>query len=118
MCVSDLSHLSGDGLGEAVDSGLVRAAGVSNYGSDAMRACAKTLASRGVPLSSNQIQLSLLYPYALSNGLVDTCNELGVQVMLAPPGPRLTQSAPHAHLAATAHLATVCTCVRHHSSHC
>eukprot|EP00965_Chrysotila_dentata_P205591 6183047-Pleurochrysis_carterae.AAC.4 len=43
-----------EGLGEAVNSGLVRSAGVSNYGIDAMRACRSTLSARGVPLVSNQ----------------------------------------------------------------
>jgi len=74
-----------DGLGECVDRGLVRAAGVSNYGVDSMRACRAALASRGVPLSTNQIQLSLLYPYALSNGLMDACAELGVGVLAYSP---------------------------------
>lgn len=59
--------------------------GVSNYGVDAMRACRSKLASRGVPLSSNQIQLSLLYPYALDNGLMDACAEDGVGVLAYSP---------------------------------
>lgn len=74
-----------DGLGRCVDEGLVKAAGVSNYGVDAMRACHAALKSRGVPLSSNQIQLSLIYPYALSNGLTDACAELGVGVLAYSP---------------------------------
>ena len=74
-----------EGLGQCVDRGLVRAAGVSNYGVDAMRACSSKLSSYGVPLSSNQIQLSLLYPYALQNGLVSACSELGVQVLAYSP---------------------------------
>jgi len=55
------------------------------YGVDAMRACHAKLKSRGIPLSSNQIQLSLIYPYALSNGLVDACKELGVGVLAYSP---------------------------------
>jgi len=74
-----------EGLGEAVNSGLVRSAGVSNYGIDAMRACRSTLSARGVPLVSNQIQLSLIYPFALQNGLVDTCRELDVAVLAYSP---------------------------------
>ena len=74
-----------DGLAMAVDSGLVRSAGVSNYGQDALRACHEKLASRGVSLVSNQVQLSLLYPYALTNGLSSTCDELGVQVLAYSP---------------------------------
>lgn len=74
-----------DGLGQAVDEGLVRAAGVSNYGVDALRACHEKLRSRGVKLQTNQIQLSLLYPYALSNGLKAACDELGVNVLSYSP---------------------------------
>ena len=74
-----------EGLGQCVDQGLVKAAGVSNYGVDAMKACSATLSKYGVPLTSNQIQLSLIYPYALSNGLMDTCKDLGVQVLAYSP---------------------------------
>ena len=74
-----------EGLGQCVDSGLVKAAGVSNYGVDAMRACNAKLATYGVPLTSNQIQLSLLYPYPLQNGLIKACDELGVQVLAYSP---------------------------------
>jgi pyridoxine 4-dehydrogenase len=74
-----------DGLGECVDRGLVRAVGVSNYGSEALRACSATLKARGVPLVSNQIQLSLLYPFAESNGLLATCKELDVKVLAYSP---------------------------------
>ena len=74
-----------DGLGSAVDSGLVRAAGVSNYGVDATRACHAKLASRGVKLVSNQVQLSLVYPYALQNGLKAACDELGVGTLAYSP---------------------------------
>ena len=69
----------------AVDSGLVKAAGVSNYGKDAVRACKARLGSRGVPLVSNQIQLSLLYDYPLKNGLIDECKAQGVQVLAYSP---------------------------------
>lgn len=74
-----------DGLAMCVDSGLVRSAGVSNYGREAVRACHATLASRGVPLVSNQVQLSLLYPYALKNGLKETCDSLGVSTIAYSP---------------------------------
>eukprot|EP00306_Pavlova_sp_CCMP459_P011664 CAMPEP_0185188828 /NCGR_PEP_ID=MMETSP1140-20130426/5646_1 /TAXON_ID=298111 /ORGANISM="Pavlova sp., Strain CCMP459" /LENGTH=399 /DNA_ID=CAMNT_0027755343 /DNA_START=11 /DNA_END=1210 /DNA_ORIENTATION=- len=74
-----------DGLAQAVDEGLVGAAGVSNYGKDALRACHAKLASRGIPLVSNQIQLSLLYPFCLSNGLKAACDDLGVRVLAYSP---------------------------------
>jgi pyridoxine 4-dehydrogenase len=74
-----------DGLAKCVESGLIRSAGVSNYGSEAVRACHGVLAARGVPLVSNQIQLSLLYPYPLQNGLKDTCDSLGVRTIAYSP---------------------------------
>lgn len=74
-----------DGLAMAVDSGLVRAAGVSNYGKDALRACHATLAQRGIKLVSNQIQLSLIYPFPLQNGLCAACDELDVRVLAYSP---------------------------------
>ncbi|CAB9514615.1 Uncharacterized oxidoreductase At1g06690, chloroplastic [Seminavis robusta] len=74
-----------DGLAEAYERGLVKAVGVSNYGVDATRACHAALAKRGIPLASNQIQLSLLYTHPLQNGLMETCRELGVQVLSYSP---------------------------------
>lgn len=74
-----------DGLAAVYEKGLVKAVGVSNYGVDAMRACHDALAKRGIPLASNQIQLSLLYQWPLKNGLVDACHELGVEVLAYSP---------------------------------
>jgi pyridoxine 4-dehydrogenase len=74
-----------DGLAMAYEKGLVKAVGVSNYGSEALRACHRVLAERGIPLTSNQIQLSLLYRWPLENGLMDTCRELDVDVLAYSP---------------------------------
>ena len=74
-----------DGLGDAFEAGLVKSVGVSNYGSAALRACHSKLAERGIPLSSNQIQLSLLYRCPLENGLKATCDELGVSTIAYSP---------------------------------
>jgi pyridoxine 4-dehydrogenase len=74
-----------DGLATAYDKGLVKAVGVSNYGVDAVRACHAALAKRGIPLASNQIQMSLLYRYPLENGLSQTCEDLNVKVLSYSP---------------------------------
>jgi pyridoxine 4-dehydrogenase len=74
-----------DGLATAYDKGLVKAVGVSNYGVDAVRACHAALAKRGIPLASNQIQMSLLYRYPLDNGLCQVCEDLGVKVLSYSP---------------------------------
>ena len=75
-----------DGLADCVDRGLVKKVGVSNYGVDAMRAASTRLQERGTRLASNQIQLSLLYPFALENGLVDACRELDAEVLTPTAG--------------------------------
>ena len=74
-----------DGLADAYEQGLVKNVGVSNYGVDALRACHKALAKRGVPLTSNQIQYSLLYRFPEQNGLLKACNDLDVKVLSYSP---------------------------------
>jgi len=74
-----------DGLADCYDRGLVKAVGVSNYGKDAMRACHSSLAKRGIPLATNQIQLSLLYNHPLENGLLQACDDLDVKVLAYSP---------------------------------
>lgn len=74
-----------DGLAMAYEQGLVKNVGVSNYGSDAVRACHKALAERGIPLATNQIQYSLLYRWPELNGLLETCKELDVKVLAYSP---------------------------------
>jgi len=74
-----------DGLAQCYELGLVKSVGVSNYGVDALRATHSKLAERGIPLATNQIQLSLLYRFPIENGLLETCNELGVKVLSYSP---------------------------------
>jgi len=75
-----------DGMAEAYERGLIRAVGVSNYGVDAVRACHAALARRGVPLSTNQVQYSLLYQHPeKSNGLLRCCEDLGMDVLAYSP---------------------------------
>lgn len=74
-----------DGLAMAYEKGFVKAVGVSNYGVDATRACHAALAKRGIPLATNQIQYSLLYRYPEENGLLQACQDLGVQVLSYSP---------------------------------
>eukprot|EP00316_Scyphosphaera_apsteinii_P015957 CAMPEP_0119306522 /NCGR_PEP_ID=MMETSP1333-20130426/7258_1 /TAXON_ID=418940 /ORGANISM="Scyphosphaera apsteinii, Strain RCC1455" /LENGTH=379 /DNA_ID=CAMNT_0007309839 /DNA_START=22 /DNA_END=1161 /DNA_ORIENTATION=- len=74
-----------DGLADCYDKGLVQNVGVSNYGADAVNAVSEVLSARGIPLFSNQIQYSLLYPYANQNGLKQRCDELGVKILAYSP---------------------------------
>ena len=84
-CILALTQAYWDGLGDCYDKGLVKAVGVSNYGAEAVEAVSKALGARGIPLYSNQIQYSLLYPFANSNGLKAKCDELGVKVLAYSP---------------------------------
>jgi pyridoxine 4-dehydrogenase len=74
-----------DGLAMAYEKGLVKAVGVSNYGVDAVRACHAALEKRGIPLATNQIQMSLLYRWPLENGLMQACDDLGIKVLSYSP---------------------------------
>lgn len=74
-----------DGLAEAFDKGLVKAVGVSNYGVDATIACHDALAKRGIQLATNQIQMSLLYRWPTENGLLNACQDRGIQVLSYSP---------------------------------
>lgn len=74
-----------DGLGDCFEQGLVKGVGVSNYGSEALRGVHAALKSRGIPLSSNQVQYSLVYRYPELNGMKATCDELGVRLLAYSP---------------------------------
>ena len=74
-----------DALASAHADGLVKAVGVSNYSEREMRAMHKALAESGVPLASNQIEMSLLRRHPESCGLVAACRELGVVPLAYSP---------------------------------
>ncbi|GAQ77682.1 NAD(P)-linked oxidoreductase superfamily protein [Klebsormidium nitens] len=74
-----------DGLAEAVNQGLVKAVGVSNYKEDRLRAAHARLAERGIPLASNQVHYNLLYRLPEKNGVKRTCDELGVTLIAYSP---------------------------------
>ena len=74
-----------DALADAVEAGLVRAVGVSNYSADQMRRAYDVLAKRGVPLASNQVEYSLLHRTPERNGVLDACRELGVTLIAYSP---------------------------------
>ena len=72
-------------MADAVDAGKIRAVGVSNYSAELMRIAHAALAQRGVPLASNQVQYSLLHRQPETNGVLDTCRELGVTLIAYQP---------------------------------
>ncbi|GAB2242854.1 hypothetical protein Droror1_Dr00019629 [Drosera rotundifolia] len=74
-----------NGLGDAVEQGLVKAVGVSNYGEKRLRAAYKKLKERGIPLASNQVNYSLIYRRPEENGVKAACDELGVTLIAYSP---------------------------------
>lgn len=74
-----------DALADAVQDGLVRAVGVSNYDEGQMRRAYAVLAKRGIPLASNQVSYSLLDRKVERNGLVKTCQELNIALIAYSP---------------------------------
>ncbi len=74
-----------DGMADAVEMGLTRAVGVSNFDRNQMMAAYSALARRGLALGSNQLEYHLLDRRIEKNGLLDRCKELGVRVIAYSP---------------------------------
>ncbi len=74
-----------EGLADAVQAGLTRAAGVSNFSAAQTRRAANVLRARGLPLASNQIEYSLLQRGPERSGVIQACRELGVSVIAYSP---------------------------------
>ncbi|KAK9691350.1 hypothetical protein RND81_09G191300 [Saponaria officinalis] len=74
-----------DGLGDAVEMGLVKAVGVSNYSEKRLRDAYQRLSKRGIPLASNQVNYSLIYRLPEENDVKAACDELGVTLIAYSP---------------------------------
>ncbi len=74
-----------DALADAVEAGLTRAVGVSNYNVEQTRRAYEVLAKRGVPLASNQVEYSLLERRPETSGLVKLFRELDVTIIAYSP---------------------------------
>lgn len=74
-----------DGLGDAVEQGLVKAIGVSNYNEKRLRNAFEKLKKRGIPLASNQVNYSLIYRAPEQNGVKAACDELGITLIAYSP---------------------------------
>jgi aryl-alcohol dehydrogenase-like predicted oxidoreductase len=74
-----------DAFADAVQDGLVRAVGVSNYNEEQMRTANAVLAKRGVPLASNQVPYNLLDRKVERNGLLKACEELNIGLIAYSP---------------------------------
>jgi aryl-alcohol dehydrogenase-like predicted oxidoreductase len=74
-----------DALAHAVESGLVRAVGVSNYDAAQMRRTYSVLRARGIPLCCNEVEYNLLNRQAERNGVLSLCRELDVSLIAYRP---------------------------------
>jgi aryl-alcohol dehydrogenase-like predicted oxidoreductase len=74
-----------EALGDAVEAGLTRAVGVSNFSAAQMRRAHARLARRGTALASNQVEYSLLCRAPERNGVLAACRELGVTLIAYSP---------------------------------
>jgi len=74
-----------DQLADAVETGKVKAVGVSNYSAEQMREAHAALAKRGIPLASNQVEYSLVHRQPETNGVLDACRELGITLIAYSP---------------------------------
>jgi aryl-alcohol dehydrogenase-like predicted oxidoreductase len=74
-----------DALADAVDAGLVKAVGVSNFNAAQMLKAHAALSKRGVLLASNQVEYHLLNRQVERNGLLKLCHELGVTMIAYSP---------------------------------
>ncbi|HLO86381.1 MAG TPA: aldo/keto reductase [Nostocaceae cyanobacterium] len=75
-----------DGLADLYQQGLVKGVGLSNYGPKRLRWVHKKFSERGVPISTLQVQYSLLSTYPVTElGLKDVCDELGIKLIAYSP---------------------------------
>jgi aryl-alcohol dehydrogenase-like predicted oxidoreductase len=74
-----------DQMADAVESGKIKAVGVSNYSAVQMREAHGSLAKRGIPLASNQVQYSLIHRRPEIDGTLAACRELGITLIAYSP---------------------------------
>lgn len=72
-------------MADAVDAGLIRAVGVSNYNAKQTRRAYDALAKRGIPLATNQVPYSLLNRKIEFDGTMQMCRELNVTIIAYSP---------------------------------
>lgn len=72
-------------MADLVESGTIRAVGVSNFSQDRMVKAHDALSDRGIPLAANQIHFSLLKRGIETNGVLETAQELDVTIMAYTP---------------------------------
>ncbi|MDZ7956044.1 aldo/keto reductase [Nostoc sp. DedQUE09] len=75
-----------DGLADLYEQGLVKGVGLSNYGPKRLKRVHKKFAERGVPITTLQVQYSLLSTYPVTQlKLKDFCDELDIKLIAYSP---------------------------------
>jgi aryl-alcohol dehydrogenase-like predicted oxidoreductase len=74
-----------DEMANLVDSGIIRAVGVSNFSANRMRKAHEALGERGIPLAANQVHFSLVKRSIESNGVLEAAKELGITIIAYTP---------------------------------
>ncbi len=74
-----------NGLADAVEAGLTRSVGVSNFSAAQMRDAHAALSRRGMSLASNQVEYSLVHRRPETNGVLDACRDLEVTLIAYSP---------------------------------
>ena len=75
-----------DGLADLYEQRLVKGVGLSNYGPKRLKQVQKKFAERGVPITTVQVQYSLLSTYPVTQlKLKDLCDELGIKINAYSP---------------------------------
>ncbi|MEH1859592.1 MAG: aldo/keto reductase [Nostoc sp.] len=75
-----------DGLADLYEQGLVKGVGLSNYGPKRLQRVQKKFAQRGVPITTVQVQYSLLSTYPVTQlKLKDLCDELDIKLIAYSP---------------------------------
>lgn len=84
---SSLSPVSAQlrAMAELQRAGKVASVGVSNFSAKQMAKASELLASKGVALTSNQVQISLVNRKIETNGVLDTARRLGVTLIAYSP---------------------------------
>lgn len=72
-------------LAAEVKQGRIQAVGVSNYSAQQMEQAHQCLASRGIPLASNQVSYSLLNRGIEQNGVLAKARQLNVTILAYSP---------------------------------
>lgn len=74
-----------DAMAEAVNAGLVKQVGVSNYSVEQTIRAQKALEKHGHSLASNQVEYSLLHRAPEHDGLMDLCRDSGITLIAYSP---------------------------------